>query len=546
MKGRRAAEPGTAASGWHKLALLGLVLVAALRLLWMDTLLLEPEHDSWIYTLEARRVGEEGVSAYLGGTVRRAPLFPLLAGLVVKAGLSPLSAAKLIANAFYLGTLLGTYALALLLFGSRVAILATALLALDNVFLNLGVKPFIDIGQACLLTWSLALLIAVTRCPRAGLAVLLGLCLLGATLVRPEGAVFSGILLAATLISAWRRRFLSHPAPWVALGTYLAGFALLAAPVHAAQWGQAGLGGRLLLESTEAYRLSPGSPAAGHWPAVDVVARKHPHGDYPSMAQILVQDPALHLRRLTRNVWLYLRGVSYHLHPFLASLLLAGLIVGLVKKPGLLPPAAGVAACMALFAAPYIFLSAVDERLALASYPQVCILAALGALGVAAALEGEEGAGRRASSVLLILVLLFAGLRNARYLQSSWLVKYTRDGYPPILSAWREVAPEVRRDQGRVVIFGPVWKLYLPAEVEFTELWRQVGLAELNEVVTRDRPRFLLLAGSYHESEEAHDFFRRVPPPGRLGSARLSQVYPRRSEETDVRVFELSYPGGNL
>lgn len=517
------------------LALLSLILLgASLRLFWLDTLLQEPEHDSWIYTIEARKVAEQGVAAYLGGTVRRSPLFPLLAGLFINTGLSPFSAAKLIANAFYLGTLLGTFALARLLFGSRVAILATALLALDNGMLNLGVKPFIDMGQACLLTWSLFFMIKLARSPRALWGVLLGSSLLGATFVRPEGIVFSAILLLATLILASR-----HHAPWVALGTYLVGFVLLAAPLRAEEGSRKGLGGRLLLESTEAYRLSPESTELGHWPAVDVVARQYPDGDYPSMARILLREPALHLKRLTRNVWLYLRDASYHLHPLLAVFLLAGLIHGLVKNPALVPPAVGVAACMMLFASPYIFLSAVDNRLALASYPQMYLLAALGAVSVAEAFGRSR---RQAYAALIVLVLTFAALRHARYLQSSWLEKYTRDGYPPVLSAWTEVASEFRQSREPVVIFGPVWKLYLPAESKLIELWRHAGLSELEKIVETDRPRFLLLAGSYHESDEVHDFFRRNPPPVRLGSAQLSQVHPDPAGQTDVRVFELSYP----
>lgn len=525
----------------NKPALLSLILLASLRLLWLDTLLLEPEHDSWIYTIEARKVGEQGAAAYLGGTVRRSPLFPLLAGLLIKVGLSPFASAKLLANAFYLGTLLGTYALARLLFGSRVAILAAALLALDNATLNLGVKPFIDIGQACLLTWSLVFMIEVARRPRALSGALLGLSLVGVIFMRPEGIVYAMVLLPAALVLAFRSGSLPRPAPWVALGTCLAGIVLSMAPARAEGWSQKGLGGRLLLESTEAYRLSPGSPDLGHWAAVDIVARQYPRGDYPSMSRILLREPALHLRRLARNVWLYLKDASYHLHPLLAVFLLAGLIHGLVKNPALAPPACGVAACMALFAAPYIFLSAVDNRLALASYPQVYILAALGAVSAAEALGRGRGAGPRARSALIVLVLAFAALRHARYLQSSWLEKYTREGYPPILGAWREVAPEVRRSQGPLVIFGPVWKLYLPAEAELVELWRHAGVSELREVVETDRPRFLLLAGSYHESDETHDFFRRTPPPAQLGSARLVQVYPAQPGPTDVRVFKLLY-----
>jgi hypothetical protein len=524
----------------HRAALLTLVVLAVLRLLWLDGLLKEPEHDSWIYTIEARTVGEQGVAAYLKGPVRRSPLFPLIAGLPVKAGLSPFASAKLTANVFYLGTLLGTYAMGRLLFGPQAGLLAAALLALDSPMLNLGVKPFIDMGMACLMTWSVVALAFLARHPRAGAGLALGSCLLAATFMRPEGVVFSMVLLAAALILAVRSGSLSRPAPWVALGTYVTGFALLTVSLPMERWQQKGLGGRLLLESTVAYRLSPGSAEAGHWPAVDAVAREHPQGDYPSVARILLEDPGLQLRRLARNVGLYLRGVMNHLHFVLAGLLGAGLVYALVKHPRFRPPALAVALLTMLFAAPYIFLSAVDERLALASYPQVYVLAALGLLGLAEALSS-----RRAASALILLVLAFAGLRHARYLQSSWLEKYTREGYPPVLGAWQAVASEVQgHPRERVVIFGPVWKLYLPRETSPRELWREETLPGLETVVEAERPRLLLLGGGYHESEEVHDFFRQSPPPGRLGPAQLFQVYPRQAGPTDVRIFALSYPEG--
>jgi hypothetical protein len=521
------------AGGWHKAALLILLVFASLRLLWLDALLQEPEHDSWAYTIEAKKVGEQGVGAYLGGVVRRSPLFPLIAGLPVKAGLSPFLSAKLTANAFYLGTLLGTYALARLLFGMEAGLFAAALFALDSVMVNFGVKPFIDMGMACLMTWSLVAMVSLVRHPRARSGLLLGACLLAATFMRPEGGVFSTAVLLAVLVGAFRSGSLSRPVSWIAVGTYLAGFALAAAFLPTGGWSGKGLGGHLLLESTVAYRLSPGSTEAGHWPAVDAVAREYPQGGYPSMARILLEDPSLHLRRLTRNVGLYLRGVVNHLHFLLAGLLLAGLICGLVKNPRFVPAALAVAAFLMLFAAPYIFLSAVDERLALASYPQVYVLASLGITSLAGL--------RRASLVLVMLVLMFAGLRHARYLQSSWQEKYTQEGYPPVLSAWTAIAPEIQ-GQVRVVIFGPVWNLYLPREANLRELWRFDGLPALKEIVEADRPRFLLLGGGYHESEEIHDFFRRSPSPGQLGPAQLIQVYPRQPGPTDVRVFELSYP----
>lgn len=517
----------------HKALLLTLVVLASLRLLWLDSLLQEPEHDSWIYTIEARKVGEQGVGAYLGGTVRRAPLFPQIAGLPVKAGMSPFSSAKLTANAFYLGALLGTYALARLLFGMEAGLFAAALFALDSVMVNFGVKPFIDIGMACLMTWSLVAMVSLARHPRPRAGLLLGLCLLAATFMRPEGIVFSAAVLLAALAGALRSGSLSRPAPWIAVGAYLAGVALATA-LSAGGWGQKGLGGRLLLESTVAYRLSPDSPEAGHWPAVDVVAREHPDGNYPSMARILLEDPLLQLRRLTRNAGLYFRGVANHLHFLLAGVLLAGLVYGLVKNPRLAPAALVVAAFLMLFAAPFIFLSAVDDRLALASYPQVYVLASLGILGL--------GGARRASLALAALVLMFAGLRHVRYLQSSWQEKYTREGYPPVLSAWTAVAPEIQGRE-RVVMFGPVWNLYLPRQARARELWRSESLPELQRVVEADRPRFLLLGGGYHESEEVHDFFRRSPSPGQLGPAHLVQVYPRQPGPVDVRVFRLSYRG---
>ncbi|MBI5629297.1 MAG: hypothetical protein HY921_00225 [Elusimicrobia bacterium] len=529
--------------GDERAALLALALLLAacgLRLILLDGLLKEPEHDAWSYALEVKQIAGGGFKGYLNGSMRRSPLFPLMAAAVSRSGLDPFASAKLLCNLFYLGLVLLTFLCGRLLAGAGAGLLAAGLLALSNGILDLGVKPYLDIAYTFFAVLSVYLILAARSEPRPRHAAALACSALAAVYARPEGLITMGTLLAAN--AAWPARsplkYTLGPAALYALGILAVRLCF-----DTSRWGVHGVGGSAFLQATECYRLDPNGLKA-IYSALDAIRDRYPARNYPGALALTLQEPLFQAGRLLHNLGAYLERLRYETAG--APLILGplGLAWGwrrvqIAERRSLLE----MAFYAALFSVVSLLTFSCCLRFEMGAYPFLYIALALGLIQLSGSLE-VRWPTFRPGALLLIFCFSLPFLRHWRWYQAEWAEKYSRPNYPPYGLAWKAIEAEARSAaaQGKsIATYGPMWDYYLP-NAKLVRLYRQNSLADLENAVKKSRPGLLIMGGMYHEGEEVKQFFRKEPLP-RLGGASLNRIYPTDSSaKTPVKVFACSYP----